>query len=95
MTLEAERAAILLEALGLLVENEEDVALRVRARLLLAELEPVADFYRKTNGGTGPQTPLHPSLVASVLPSAVDDKGRVTSRDALEGAMDVLRWLTR
>lgn len=85
----------LLEATGVLMELEEDVAIRVRARLLLAELAPVLEAYHRLNGGTPPQRVPHATLVANVLAGAVDRDGTVINQERLEGAVSVLRWLVR
>lgn len=89
------RHELLLEATGVLLELEEDVAIRVRARLLLAELTPAVEAYRRMNGTTPPQRVPHATLVANILEGAVDGRGNVTSREHLEGAVAVLRWLVR
>jgi hypothetical protein len=91
-----ERAAILAAALSpLMAETGEDVALRVKARLVLAELQPALAEYHRMNGETEPPEVLHPPLVEAVVPGLVNEQGRIVNRERLEGAVAVLRWMTQ
>jgi hypothetical protein len=77
------RISRLLDALGVVTEGSDDMAIRVRARLLLTELE-----------GSDPVD--HPPVVARAVPGAVDDaSGAILNRDLIAGAVSVLRWLLR